>query len=84
MRTLGAGEAAAAGAPSADGRDRPRSGDPSGTRVARQFGERMSALRDQLRGALERQTHEEIAASAQRINQTIEPYRRFIERSGSG
>lgn len=53
---------------------------PRKRRVARrQFGERVSELREQLRGALERQAHEEIAASAARINQAIEPYRRFIE-----
>ncbi|HUH14172.1 MAG TPA: dynamin family protein [Longimicrobiales bacterium] len=53
---------------------------PHKRRVAsRQFAERVGELREQLRGALERQAHEEIAASAQRINETIEPYRRFIE-----
>lgn len=45
----------------------------------RQFSERVDALRRQLHQSLERQAHQEIGASAKRINETIAPYRRFVE-----
>ena len=44
-----------------------------------QFAARIAELRQQLHGSLQRQAHEEIAASAERINETIAPYRRFVE-----
>jgi small GTP-binding protein len=44
-----------------------------------QFSERVGELRRQLREALERQSNHEIGASADRINETIAPYRRFVE-----
>ena len=43
------------------------------------FSARLAELRQQLRDSLERQAHQEIAASAERINETIAPYRRFVE-----
>jgi small GTP-binding protein len=45
----------------------------------RKFSERLADLRAQLHESLERQAHKEIAASAERINETIAPYRRFVE-----
>jgi hypothetical protein len=45
----------------------------------RQFSARIAELRQQLHESLQRQAHEEIAASAERINETIAPYRRFVE-----
>ena len=44
-----------------------------------QFAARIAELRRQLHQALERQAHHEIGASADRINETIAPYRRFVE-----
>jgi small GTP-binding protein len=44
-----------------------------------QFALRIADLRRQLHESLQRQTHEEISASAERINETIAPYRRFVE-----
>lgn len=44
-----------------------------------QFSTRVAELRKQLHESLQRQAHQEIAASAERINQTIAPYRRFVE-----
>ncbi|MBR9988754.1 MAG: dynamin family protein [Gemmatimonadetes bacterium] len=45
----------------------------------KQFSERVAELRQQLHEALQRQAHHEISASADRINETIAPYRRFVE-----
>jgi hypothetical protein len=45
----------------------------------RQFAARIAELRRQLHEALERQAHQEITASAERINEAVAPYRRFIE-----
>ena len=45
----------------------------------KQFSERIGELRRHLHESLERQTHQEISASADRINETIAPYRRFVE-----
>jgi small GTP-binding protein len=44
-----------------------------------QFAARIAELRRHLHESLERQAHQEITASAERINETIAPYRRFIE-----
>jgi small GTP-binding protein len=44
-----------------------------------QFSQRIAELRQQLHEALQRQAHHEISASADRINETIAPYRRFVE-----
>ena len=44
-----------------------------------QFSARVADLRRQLHESLQRQAHEEISASADRINETIAPYRRFVE-----
>jgi small GTP-binding protein len=44
-----------------------------------QFAARIAELRRHLHESLERQAHHEITASAERINETIAPYRRFIE-----
>jgi small GTP-binding protein len=43
------------------------------------FGERIDALRSQLRTALTRQVHHEIEESTSRINDAIGPYRRFVK-----
>ena len=45
----------------------------------RRFSERIQALREQLAGALERQTHKEIEAAAETIEETVAPYRSFVE-----
>jgi small GTP-binding protein len=45
----------------------------------RQFAERIAELRRRLRDGLTRQVHLEIAQSAERINEAIAPYRRFVE-----
>lgn len=45
----------------------------------RRFAERIGALREQLAGALERQAHKEIAAAAETIEETVAPYRAFVE-----
>jgi small GTP-binding protein len=45
----------------------------------RRFQERIQALREQLAGALERQAHTEIAEAAETIEETMAPYRRFVE-----
>ncbi|MGH7512529.1 MAG: dynamin family protein [Gemmatimonadales bacterium] len=45
----------------------------------REFGARISELRTRLRDGLTRQVHLEIAQSADRINQAIAPYRRFVQ-----
>jgi small GTP-binding protein len=53
---------------------------PRKRRQAKQrFAERIAELRRHLRDSLERQAHQEIRASADRINETIGPYRRFVE-----
>lgn len=53
---------------------------PRKRRQAKQrFSARLDELRTQLHDSLERQAHQEIAASAERINETIAPYRRFVE-----
>jgi small GTP-binding protein len=44
-----------------------------------QFAARIADLRKQLHESLQRQAHQEITASAERINETIAPYRRFVE-----
>jgi GTP-binding protein EngB required for normal cell division len=44
-----------------------------------QFAARIAELRRQLHESLQRQAHQEITASAERINETIAPYRRFVE-----
>jgi small GTP-binding protein len=44
-----------------------------------QFAARIAELRRHLHESLERQAHQEITASAERINEAIAPYRRFIE-----
>jgi uncharacterized protein HemX len=44
-----------------------------------QFAARIADMRRQLHESLQRQAHHEIAASAERINETIAPYRRFVE-----
>ncbi len=43
------------------------------------FAERIQALREQLSGALERQAHQEITRAAETIEETMAPYRRFVE-----
>jgi len=43
------------------------------------FAERIQALREQLSGALERQAHHEISRAAETIEETMAPYRRFVE-----
>jgi small GTP-binding protein len=45
----------------------------------REFGRRIAELRTRLREGLTRQVHLEIAQSADRINQAIAPYRRFVQ-----
>lgn len=45
----------------------------------RRFTERIQALREQLAGALERQAHQEIGRAAETVEETIAPYRRFVE-----
>lgn len=45
----------------------------------RRFSERIQALREQLAGALERQAHKEIGHAAETIEETVAPYRRFVE-----
>jgi hypothetical protein len=45
----------------------------------REFAERIADLRQRLRDGLTRQVHLEIAQSAERINQAIAPYRRFVQ-----
>jgi small GTP-binding protein len=45
----------------------------------REFAERIADLRQRLRDGLARQVHLEIAQSAERINQAIAPYRRFVQ-----
>jgi predicted LPLAT superfamily acyltransferase len=44
-----------------------------------QFAARIADLRKQLHESLQRQAHQEITASAERINETIAPCRRFVE-----
>jgi small GTP-binding protein len=44
-----------------------------------QFSARIAELRRQLHESLQRQAHQEITASAERINEAIAPYRRFVE-----
>lgn len=52
---------------------------PRKRRQAKQaFSERIGELRQQLRGALTRQVHQEIGDSTARINEAIGPYRRFV------
>lgn len=52
---------------------------PRKRRLAKQqFRERVGELREQLIESLTQQVHLEIAASADRINQAIAPYRRFV------
>lgn len=43
------------------------------------FQERIQSLREQLAGALERQAHKEIGEAAETIEETMAPYRRFVE-----
>src|SRR6476469_2547368 len=45
----------------------------------REFSRRIAELRTRLRDGLTRQVHLEIAQSADRINQAIAPYRRFVQ-----
>ena len=45
----------------------------------RDFADRVAELRRRLREGLTRQVHLEIAQSAERINQAIAPYRRFVQ-----
>ncbi len=45
----------------------------------REFAERIADLRQRLRDGLTRQVHLEITQSAERINQAIAPYRRFVQ-----
>ena len=45
----------------------------------RDFAERVADLRRRLRDGLTRQVHLEIAQSAERINEAIAPYRRFVQ-----
>jgi small GTP-binding protein len=45
----------------------------------REFGARIAELRTRLRDGLTRQVHLEISQSADRINQAIAPYRRFVQ-----
>ena len=45
----------------------------------REFADRIADLRRRLREGLTRQVHLEIAQSAERINQAIAPYRRFVQ-----
>lgn len=45
----------------------------------RRFSERIGELRTKLHRALERQAHEEIRRSTERLNEAIAPYRRFVE-----
>ncbi|MFP4622698.1 MAG: dynamin family protein [Gemmatimonadota bacterium] len=53
---------------------------PRKRRQAKQrFSERIQALREQLAGALERQAHKEIARAAEKVEETMAPYRRFVE-----
>ena len=53
---------------------------PRKRRMAKQrFAERIAELRAQLHKSLQQQAHHEITASAERINETIAPYRRFVE-----
>ncbi len=52
---------------------------PRRRRQAKQeFGEKIGELRERLTGSLTQQVHQEIAASTDRINQAIAPYRRFV------
>jgi small GTP-binding protein len=53
---------------------------PRKRRQAKQkFAARIAEMRRQLHESLQRQAHQEITASAERINETIAPYRRFVE-----
>ena len=45
----------------------------------RDFANRVADLRRRLRDGLTRQVHLEIAQSAERINEAIAPYRRFVQ-----
>jgi len=45
----------------------------------RRFAQRIQALRQQLAGALERQAHKEIGHAVEAIEETMAPYRRFVE-----
>jgi small GTP-binding protein len=45
----------------------------------REFGRRIDELRQRLRDGLTRQVHLEIGQSADRINEAIAPYRRFVQ-----
>lgn len=45
----------------------------------REFADRIAELRRRLRDGLTRQVHLEIAGSAERINEAIAPYRRFVQ-----
>ena len=45
----------------------------------REFADRIADLRRRLRDGLTRQVHLEIAQSAERINEAIAPYRRFVQ-----
>ena len=45
----------------------------------RRFSERIQDLRARLAGALERQAHKEIGHAAETIEETMAPYRRFVE-----
>jgi small GTP-binding protein len=45
----------------------------------KQFAARIAELRRLLHESLQRQAHQEITASAERINETVAPYRRFVE-----
>jgi small GTP-binding protein len=45
----------------------------------REFAQRIADLRQRLRDGLARQVHLEIVQSAERINQAIAPYRRFVQ-----
>jgi small GTP-binding protein len=46
--------------------------------VKAEFSDRIAELREQLTESLTRQVHQEIAASTERVNEAIAPYRRFV------
>lgn len=48
-------------------------------KAKQRFQERIQALRTRLAGALERQAHKEIREAADTIDETMAPYRRFVE-----
>lgn len=53
---------------------------PHKRRLAKKrFAERVGELRERLKAALEAQTHREVEEAARRIEETVAPYRRFVE-----